>query len=236
MPKVGHKSRESFESKKIRSNVSLPTLQSSVTVKQNIKLVCSWFKKWRSWQRRIVLCNAVLLCSKDLLYILLTSLEPLLHRDFSAFIAPQDALLKQRSPTHESLKKYKAVDTSPQHSVESSTDLSTGQPDDSVIASPPAPFLPPIHGITHQTSIGSRNPTSEDFFSFKRKHFGSSLTIEHSSCLLKKKHGSRQHVHQRAKSWTGASSAVKPKVVHLIEQFRDQQMKICKVCSQVQVC
>ena len=46
--------------------------------------ICDVFKTWRSWQRRTLLCGFSEKCSKPLLYILSTALEPALHKAYSS--------------------------------------------------------------------------------------------------------------------------------------------------------
>ena len=61
--------------------------------KYNIKRLTSWFKTWRTWQRRIFTCRVMEHCSKQHLELLATSLEPVLHFDFSSsFSAPLQSL------------------------------------------------------------------------------------------------------------------------------------------------
>ena len=61
--------------------------------KHNTKKLTSWFKSWRTWQRRIFTCRVMDHCSKQHLELLATSLEPVLHFDFSSsFSAPLQSL------------------------------------------------------------------------------------------------------------------------------------------------
>lgn len=61
--------------------------------KYNIKRITCWFKAWRTWQRRIFTCRVMEHCSKQHLELLATSLEPVLHFDFSSsFSAPLQSL------------------------------------------------------------------------------------------------------------------------------------------------
>lgn len=52
--------------------------------KQLCKKVSEWFSSWRPWQQRILLCSMTEKCSKSQLRTLVTSLEPVFHRDFVA--------------------------------------------------------------------------------------------------------------------------------------------------------
>ena len=222
-----------------RSHSDAAVLESTTHVKQQAKLISSWFKVWRPWQQRILLCSVVVSCSKSQLSVLVTSLEPLLHRDFSAFIAPKAAFLKQRSPVHGSLKRFEEEgdrirDT---HRSMSECDVpvcidneATCLPDSCTTR------LPPLHGVSHQMTANSLQLQSEDFFSFRRKGFGLPLTLEYSTCLLHSpdRAGRQRTVgriaHKRSKSWT-SSTVVKPSTQRLTENFKSQQAKLAKVSN-----
>jgi hypothetical protein len=204
LPKISESPRKSEQDTKFLSlGTSLPlitTLPSSLTVKRDIKLICSWYKSWRSWQRRILLCSIASSCSRDQLKILLTSFESLQHHDFSAILVPQVAHLKEISPTHNSLRKYKEA-FSESDVLKDSVDV-----------------LKPMPTIVHC-------PESEDFFSFQRKEFGSPLTLEYSSCLLVANRQKKGKTHKRSKTW---SNIVKPSAQQLLELFKSQQSTIAK--------
>ena len=72
--------------------------------KQICKKVCEWFTGWRSWQQRILLCGVSDKCTKGQLQALVTTLEPVFHRDFAA-------RLKGMYPT--SLLQSRLVRTAP---------------------------------------------------------------------------------------------------------------------------
>lgn len=55
-----------------------------VANKQMRKQISEWFRSWRPWQKRILLCNMTEICSKEQLKALITILEPVFHRDFAA--------------------------------------------------------------------------------------------------------------------------------------------------------
>ena len=92
-PKVGKKNKR-VGLKNIHKPLILPSLElSTVDVqlvsslfshKQICKKVCEWFTGWRSWQQRILLCGISDKCTKGQLQALVTTLEPVFHRDFSA--------------------------------------------------------------------------------------------------------------------------------------------------------
>ncbi len=56
--------------------------------KHNIKKLSSWFHTWHSWQKRLLVCTVMNCCSKQQLAVLATSLEPILHMDFSSSLLP----------------------------------------------------------------------------------------------------------------------------------------------------
>ena len=64
-----------------------------LAAKYNIKRITSWFKTWRAWQKRVFTCRVMEHCSKQHLELLATSLEPILHFDFSSSLsAPLQSL------------------------------------------------------------------------------------------------------------------------------------------------
>lgn len=227
-----------IHSSKATSQIDVGFLEVAAHVKQQAKLISSWFKAWRPWQRRIILCSVILSCSKSQLSVLMTSLEPLLHRDFSAFLAPKAAYLKQRSPVHGSLKRFE------EESAEWKSDLRRSTSECAVpvcMNTEPAreldacsTHLPPLHGKQHQVTVNSLQLQSEDFFSFKRKQFGTPLALEYSACLLHssgKVSGQRvagRVGRKRSKSWT-PSTVVKPSTQRLTENFKSQQAELAKV-------
>ena len=54
----------------------------------NLKQLKMWFSMWQDWQKRIVICRIIENCSKTNLELLTTSLEPILHLDFSTTLSP----------------------------------------------------------------------------------------------------------------------------------------------------
>lgn len=66
------------------NTVDVQQVSSLFSHKQICKKVCEWFAAWRSWQQRILLCGVSDKCTKDQLQALVTTLEPVFHRDFTA--------------------------------------------------------------------------------------------------------------------------------------------------------
>lgn len=221
------------------SHLDAATLESTAHMKQHAKLISSWFKVWRPWQRRILLCSVIVSCSKSQLSVLVTSLEPLLHRDFSAFLAPKAAFLKQRSPVHGSLKRFEEEGDRRRDIRRSLSECNVPVCVDNEVTRVPdtcSARLPPLHGVPHQVTANSLQLQSEDFFSFRRKGFGMPLTLEYSTCLLHSpdRVGRQRTVgriaRKRSKSWTSSTvHVVKPSSQRLAENFKSQQTELAKV-------
>lgn len=59
-----------------------------IVVRHHVKTLGTWFYTWHSWQRRILICHVMGRCSKQQLELLATSMEPILHMDFSTCLLP----------------------------------------------------------------------------------------------------------------------------------------------------
>lgn len=221
------------------SHLNVGQLEVTTHMKQHAKLIGSWFKVWRPWQRRIILCSAILSCSKSQLSVLMTSLEPLLHRDFSAFLAPKAAYLKQRSPVRGSLKRFEEEAEWRRDLRRSLSECAVPVCLNNEVTCEPETCsvrLPPLHGEKHQVTVNSVQLQSEDFFSFRRKQFGTPLALEYSTCLLHSanrvsgQRGAGRIGRKRSKSWT-SSSVVKPSTQRLTENFKSQQAELAKVSN-----
>lgn len=66
------------------STFDVQLVSSLFSHKQICKKVCEWFTGWRPWQQRILLCGVSDKCTKGQLQALVTTLEPVFHRDFTA--------------------------------------------------------------------------------------------------------------------------------------------------------
>ena len=228
LPKIPKSPRKKVQNtNRSYRHASLPqldTLSNSLVVKQNIKLICSWYNTWRSWQRHVLLSSLTLSCSKEQLNILLTSLESLHHHDFSAVLAPRVARLKENSPTHNTLKKYKkSTNFDASNGV---VKASVSEEDGLTVAQYDLVDVNDRLGPYKEASVASHNPQSEDFFSFKRKGFGTTLALEYSSCLLAPNRHKKSKIHRRSKTW---SNTVKPSAQQLLEHFKTQQSTLAKV-------
>lgn len=100
------------------STVDVQLVSSLFSHKQICKKVCEWFTGWRSWQQRILLCGVSDKCTKGQLQALVTTLEPVFHRDFAA-------RLKGIYPT--SLIQTRLVRTAPAIPVRPSPSFSAEQ-------------------------------------------------------------------------------------------------------------
>jgi hypothetical protein len=86
------KTRNAMKHKAFAKPLTLPSIEllyadlndvsTLFSKKQLCKKVSEWFVTWRPWQQRILLCNMTEKCSKSQLHALITSLEPVFHRDF----------------------------------------------------------------------------------------------------------------------------------------------------------
>lgn len=59
-----------------------------ILIKHNIKKLSAWFHTWHTWQKRILICSIMNCSTKQQLMVLATSLEPILHMDFSSSLVP----------------------------------------------------------------------------------------------------------------------------------------------------
>ena len=70
------------------NSIGLPQTNPDFVTKHNIKKITTWFKTWHQWQKRIFICRVIEHCLKQHLEFLATSLEPVLHFDFSSSLTP----------------------------------------------------------------------------------------------------------------------------------------------------
>lgn len=88
------KTRKAMKYKAFAKPLTLPSIElmyadlndvsSLFSNKQVCKKVSDWFTSWRPWQKRILLCKMTEKVSKSQLHSLITTLEPVFHRDFVA--------------------------------------------------------------------------------------------------------------------------------------------------------
>ncbi len=64
-----------------------------LSMRHSVKSLCVWFRTWRTWQRRVCVCRVMEHCTRQHLELLATSLEPVLHLDFSSTLLPHLASL-----------------------------------------------------------------------------------------------------------------------------------------------
>ncbi|XP_031567155.1 probable E3 ubiquitin ligase complex SCF subunit sconB [Actinia tenebrosa] len=86
------KTRKAMKYKAFAKPLTLPSIElmyadlndvsSLFSKKQVCKKVSDWFTSWRPWQKRILLCKMTEKVSKSQLHSLITTLEPVFHRDF----------------------------------------------------------------------------------------------------------------------------------------------------------
>lgn len=64
------------------------TSQEELLMRHKVKKLSLWFHTWAPWQRRVLVCSVMSCCTREQLQMLATSLEPLLHMDFSTGLLP----------------------------------------------------------------------------------------------------------------------------------------------------
>lgn len=70
------------------SHQSVSNQSHQYVTRHRVKQLSSWFSTWYAWQRRVFVCRLLEYCSREQLELLATSLEPILHLDFSTSYAP----------------------------------------------------------------------------------------------------------------------------------------------------
>ncbi len=85
--RTGHTDDEHVE------DILSQTKPTNIIMQLNLKQLKMWFCMWQDWQKRIVICRIIENCSKTNLELLTTSLEPILHLDFSTSLSPLMAAL-----------------------------------------------------------------------------------------------------------------------------------------------
>lgn len=80
--------RESTSTLRVESGELRRDDSEEILIKHNIKKLSSWFPTWYTWQKRLLICSVMNCCSKQQLVVLATSLEPILHMDFSSSLFP----------------------------------------------------------------------------------------------------------------------------------------------------
>ena len=77
------------------SSISSFSTESPLGLEMEMKLkqLQIWFSLWHQWQKRIVVSHIIEHCSLDHLQLLATSLEPILHLDFSYSPSPMKVAL-----------------------------------------------------------------------------------------------------------------------------------------------
>ena len=183
--------------------------------KQNIKTLLQWFKAWRVWQRRILICQVIEQCSVEGLESLATALEPTLHLDFSTTLAPPIAALHldgaamfqvQRrclanSQSQEQEPSFDCLSTVPTTLLASSNSQESRAVDSPTYRKRTAilPAIPLTH-VRHATL--SATTELEDSVALRRQRFSSVPNFQSTSSLLRQVRVSngRKTRHRRTRS------------------------------------
>ena len=87
----------------------------SLGMQLNLKQLKLWFSMWHGWQKRIVICRIIENCPKANLELLATSLEPILHLDFSTTLSPLMAALHHEGSR--TFRVQRATNFTVQHAI-----------------------------------------------------------------------------------------------------------------------
>ena len=225
-----------------------------LVLRQHLKKLISWFHVWRSWQKRIFLCNLVENCTIGQLKLLATALEPVLHVDFTTVfplceeatdstssLTVQHSLV--RKLTQQNLKEF--YDTHPIifDNISSTTDNATTS-GGSVCFSKDAQSPTAADATTFKTfSLDDRQDTlfPLPLPRFHRRHklsLGSSNHVSEDFYSFTRKNwhsshtgrGSSLHRHVKSKS-VESHIFLKPQASQLTEQFKDQLSTVSKVLT-----
>ena len=137
------------------STVDVQLVSSLFSHKQICKKVCEWFTGWRSWQQRILLCGVSDKCTKGQLQALVTTLEPVFHRDFAA-------RLKGIYPT--SLLQSRIVRTAPVAATEAVQATQGFSAEQLMISLQPSQEIDQINSSNMETEKGNVKDGDSDSF------------------------------------------------------------------------
>ena len=220
-----------------------------LVLRQHLKKLINWFDAWRSWQKKIFLCNLVENCTIAQLRLLATALEPVLHVDFTTVFPlyaevnkSSSSLTVQHSLVHkltqQNLKEF--YDTHPMtfDNISSTTENATTS-GGSVCFSKDAHT--PTDGVTTTVQALLMNDGQETLLPLPLPHFhkrhqlslGSSDHVSEDFYSFTRKNwhsdrGSNSRKHMKSKS-LDSHILIKPPVTQLTEQFKDQLTTVSKV-------
>lgn len=229
-----------------------------LVLRQHLKKLIGWFHMWRSWQKRIFLCNLVENCTVGQLKLLATTLEPILHVDFTTIFPlcteankSTSSLTIQHSLVHkltqQNLKEF--YDTHPItfDNISSTDNATTSGGSVSFSKGTGSPTLSSttrdnmlILGDDQETLLPLPLPQ------LHKRHklsLGSSDYVSEDFYSFERKnwhsfHSSRRSNPSRHVKSKSADSHIfmKPPVSHLTEQFKDQLCTVSKVCVNYTSC
>jgi len=220
-------------------------------LRQQLKKLIGWFHVWRSWQKRIFLCNLVENCTTGQLKLLATALEPIFHVDFTTVFPlsmgvneSSSSLTVQHSLVHK-LTQQNLKEFYDNHPI---TFDSVSSTDNATTSGGSVCFSKDAHSQTFTDT--------EDFKTFPlgdgqetllplplpqlhkchKMSLGSSHYVSEDFYSFKRKNwhsfqsnkGSNSQRHMKSRS-VDSHIFVKPPVSHLTEQFKDQLSTVSKV-------
>lgn len=194
-----------------KASTRLPTIKQKPSAKSAthyitlhcIKQVCAWFPTWLPWQRRLFVCQLMERCSREQLELLATSLEPILHLDFSTSLGPHLQALHldraatfhvQRTLVHNvlnplrSFNSWGCLDSLPTCTMSNESSSAACKPSHS-----PAPkhlakeheVILPALPLTHPHHETSASKSIEDIITFRRQRYGSIPDFNSTANLLR---------------------------------------------------
>lgn len=217
-----------------------------LVLRQHLKKLVSWFLVWRSWQKRIFLCNLVENCSIGQLKLLATALEPIFHIDFTTVFtqcaeANESASLLNAQYfvvhrlTQQNLKEIYDDHPTTYDNISCTTDNATTS-GGSVCFSKDTQSSPVTVAKSFRTFSTGDGQTTLLPLSFPRLHKRHQLSLGSSNYVSEdfysfarkrwQESGGERNLHRYRKS---KSVIIKPSVTQLTEQFKDQLCTVSKV-------
>ena len=206
-----------------------------------IKQITGWLPKWLPGQKRVFVCQLMENCSREQLELLATSLEPILHLDFSTSLGPHlQALHLDRAATFHVQRTLIQNVLNPLRSLHSwacleSLPLTSSDGNGLTIQkSPPSrPKIPqevilPSLPLTHPRHKTSRS--IEDIVSLRKQQFGSIPDFISTANLLRNvRHKELLRSPSKSRRRTKSLEAVSSDVFRQAESFKTQLIGISKV-------
>ena len=236
---------------------TVPT-NKELLVLQALKKVSLWFRTWRTWQQKVFICRVLQYCSRRQLLLLGTSLEPVLHVDFSSSLLalmPMDGvptfqvqrglLQRQFNPIKLSMTDNenrlqltpatqaitKASETPTIKKSKKRSERGFGASIASLYPREGESTLPPVLPLIHSQHIAvSRQSSLENIWALKHSRF-SSLPDRIPISDLRSKEMSPRHRHKQSLS-LGTYLPIESQLVlrdHQVKQFKAHMVVISRV-------